>query len=565
MRRVGEVVVEALKRENVRFWFGLPGGDSMKLFYDDLYGVKEIKTVLVRHEQSAPFMAIANSRLTGQPSVCHATTGPGTANMVSGIIEARHSCAPVIAIVPCLSRTEEGKGSIHEVDSRSIFEHITKWSVRVDIPEKLPWYLRRAFSIACNGKPGPVFIEIPTDIKRGNIPKYTPSMRPIRYGGDPERVKDGIKLILKSERPIIVAGGGAILSRAFTEVPELAEMLAAPIFTSPAGRGIVSEDHPLAVGQVGLYRDHKIGERIFNDADLLISIGCHFESLESASWQWFPPRAKMIQIDIDSFEIGRNWIPDVAIVGDAKLVLADLIKGLLKALKMKRFEETSFVKELMKTKKEYEAEIEKELSSLGTITGGLVVRRLSETFGKDTILANENAALDLWSYYFPYYKVLDVGPCVGAFDGFNCMGAGVAGAIAAKITVPQKKAVCTTGDGAFQMLMHELPTAVQYEAPATFVVFNNFALGWVKFRQKQRYEGRFIDTTFEIQPDFAKVAEACKCYGERIEKPIDVATGMRNALKANKDGIPAVLDVIFPENWWDTQPKTFLKYCDLTR
>jgi acetolactate synthase-1/2/3 large subunit len=557
---IGKSIVEALRKEKVRFLFGMPGADSRKMLYDTLYDEPEIKHVQVRHTQSAPFMAMASSRLTGQPTVCTGTSGPGVMNMVVGVAEAHSICAPVMAVVPCISMIQDGRGAGHEVDSLSVYKPITKWAVRVEVAEKIPWCLRRAFSISCNGKPGPVYVEFPGDLDEAAvIPRYVPSTRPIRTAGDPERVREAADLITKSQTPVIISGGGALSSGAFKEVPMLAEILFAPIFTTPTGRGIVSEDHPLAVGLTGVYRN-EIADNVYANADLLISIGFRFELLETMKFNWLPKSAKLIQIDIDPFEIGKHFLADVAIVGDAKLVLQQIIDVVREKTKRGPFTEMPRVKELVKAKQDYESAIDSELAGVVPVSAARVVKELGKIFGKNTILANENGAVDIWSYIFPYYKVLDVGPCVGAFDQLNCMGAGVASAIGAKITVPSKKVVCTTGDGAFQMLMHELPVTAQYNAPVTFVIFNNFALGWTKYGQKVLFKERFIDTDFKTVPDYVKFAESCKCYGERIEKPDQIASSLKNALRANGEGKSAVLDIVLPPNWWDWQPKSWIEW-----
>jgi acetolactate synthase-1/2/3 large subunit len=554
---VARSIIEALKAENVRYLFGLPGGDSRKMLYDALYDDPSvIKHILVRHPQSAPFMALASSRLTGEPTICHATGGPGVANLFVGMGEAYSSCAPVIALVPSLPMAVDGRGAHHEMDNLSAFKSVTKWAARVEVAQKVPWCLRRAFSIACNGKPGPVYLEFPEELEATNIPPYVPSIRPIRTAGSPERVSEAADFLLKSHRPVIISGGGAISSKAFQEIPELAELLCAPIFTSPTGRGIVPEDHPLILGSTGAYRN-EIADRFYGEADLVISVGFRFELVESLKFNWFPKSAKLIQIDIDSFEIGRNLIPDVAIVGDAKLVLRQIIEALKEKMEKKPLKSMPRLQEIIKAKKEYEDAIEKEIEGCTPVSAARVLRDLGRVFGKDTILALENGAVDIWAYFFPFYKMLEMGPAVGAVDGLNCMGAGVAGAIGAKITVPGKKVACITGDGAFQMLMHELPVTVQYKAPVTFIVFNNFALGWVKYGQKVLLKERFIDTDFDIVPDFTKFAESCKCYGEKVEKPDQVTAALKRALHANQDGQSAVLDIIMPSDWWNRQPKAW--------
>lgn len=550
-----EAIVCALRAEKTEYVFGLPGGD---LFYDSLYDAPEIKTVLVREESSGPFMAMAYARLTGKQGVCYGSSGPGVANLVPGIMEAHSACLPVIAIASASNLSNAGMGAFQEVDQISIMKPLTKWCERITLPERAPWVMRRAFSLAANGKPGPVFIEIPKDVGlvEASIPEYIPSRYPHRSSGDPQDIEEAALLLMKAERPVMVAGGGAVSSRAFEEVRQVAEFLGIPIMTTPSGRGIIPEDHPLALGLVGLYFT-EVGEKVYGEADLLMTVGSRNEDFQSGQQRFFPKGANYIQIDIDPHEIGRNWIPDVAVVGDAKLVLRDLTTLLRNQVKGKGLE-NSRIGALLRAKEEYEERVKAEcLTDSMPIKTKRVVRELNAVFGKDTILINENGSQDLWSYYFPYYKVLDVNACVAPGEQ-TCMGGGVAAAIGAKLAMPERKVVCTTGDGAFQMFMKELPTAVQHDAPVTYVVLNNFSLGWVKFSQKRRRD-RSVAVDFKIQPNFVQVAEACECYGERVERPGDIRPAIERALKANREGKPAVVEFIV--DGWDFAPgfKNFYK------
>ncbi len=536
-----DAVVEAFKAEKVDYLFGLPG--HPKILYDQLYDTPDIKPILVRHECSGVLMAMAYARISGKTGVCFGSPGPGIANLVPGFLEAYYACTPLVAPCPSASLEAEGSGAFQECNQVGMFKPITKWSVRVPRTERIPWFMRRAFSLANNGKPGPIFIEIPSDVgfAEKEMPKYIP-FKKMLIRGEPQQVSAAITLLLRSEKPVIIVGGGVILSRAYNELRHFAELIGIPVLTTPSGRGSIPEDHPLAIGLVGIYRT-KIGKKVQEEADLIITIGSRNEELQSGAFQYFPEKAKYIQIDIDSFEIGRNWIPDVALVGDAKLVLIDLITGLQEKISKKKVEEMRRVAVIIKAKKEYEAEIEEECETEALpIKTKRVIRELNKVFGKDTILCNENGMQDLWSYYFPYYKVLNVGDVFPPAEQ-TLMGMAVAGSIGAKLAAPHKNVVCTSGDGAFQMYMKEMPTAVQYKAPVTWVVLNNYSLGWVKYIQRA-YNERFIATDFEIQPDFLKIAEANKCYGQRIEKPNDIKEGLENALQVNKENIPALLEFI---------------------
>lgn len=540
-----QAAVEALKSEKIKYVFGLPGGEQ---FYDALALNPDVKPVLVREESSGVFMAMGYAQMTGTAGVCFGSSGPGVANLVPGLMEARAACVPIVAIASASDEARAGMGAFQEVDQISIVRPITRWAERITQPQRVPWAMRRAFSLACNGKPGPVFIEIPKDIgtQTADIPDYVPAEYPIRSAGDPARIEAAAELLLKAQKPLLIAGGGALSAGASCKVKELAELLSIPVMTTPSGRGIIEESHPLAFGVVGLYFS-KIGEQVYSEADVLITIGSRNEDFQSGCQQFFPDGAKYIQVDIDPDEIGRNWIPDVAVVGDANLVLCDLIE-VLKAQTKEAENLSPRAEALIAAKEQYDAEVAAEcLTDAVPIKTKRVVQTLNDVYGENTILVNENGSQDLWSYYFPYYKVLDVNGCVAPGEQ-TCMGFGIAAAIGAKLGQPDKKVVCTTGDGAFQMFMKELPTAVQYHAPVTYVVLNNFSLGWVKFGQ-QRRGSQFTGVDFEAQPDFVKIAEANQCYGERVENPADIRPALERAKQATQNGTPAVVEFIV--DGWD--------------
>ena len=538
-----EAIASMVKSQGVEFVFGI-GDTELQLYAEKVPGVTPVN---LRYEGSAPFMAMAYSRLSGKPGVCSASTGPGVANMVPGVLEAYYGCSPLVMVCPAISQKTEGMGEFQECDQIGMMKPITKWSARIPHAERIPWFVNRAFSIAMNGQPGPVFLELPYDVG-GRIlreikvdigqPKYVP-VEKMRIAGEPKLINAAVELLLKAERVVAVAGNGAVLSGASEEFREFIELLGIPFLTTPGGRGILSEEHPLALGVSGLYRT-KVGKKVYSDANLVITIGTRNESFQTHGWNDFPEGAKFIQIDISPFEIGRNWMPDAGIVGDARIVLSQLTDAIKERVKKtSNFREMPEVKEIIKAKREFEAEVEAECKTEATlIPAKRIVYELSQVFGKNTVLVNENGSQDIWSYCFPYYKVQDGSECVPVAEQ-TCMGMGVVGAIAAKLTKPEKNVVCVVGDGAFQMYMKELPTAAQYNAGCTWVVLNNSAFGWIKYNQMK---GAGWDTsTFKVQPDLVKWAEACKCYGRSIEKPAEIKPALEEALKVNKKGIPAVL------------------------
>ena len=551
--RAWKSVVDSLVAEKVEYVFGLTGNDWE--FWDYLTDTS-IKPILVRNELSSVFMAMAHARLTGRPGIVSNSPGPANANMFAGFLEAQAGCMPIIAPSPCAAMKNEGKGQFQETDFVPSFRQVSKWSYRVTVPDKIPWAMRRAFSLATGGKPGPIFLEIPMDV--GNTVCTPPPYRPIQPKMKPRPaeadVKDALRLISNSERPVIVSGGGVVLAGASQELITFAESLAIPVLTTPSGRGTIPENHPLSFGLVGLYRT-RVAKKVYDEADLLISVGSRNEEFQTAGWDYFPKGAKFVQIDIDPFEIGRNLVPDVALVGDAKLALQDLTSGISEIMRQAKIR-SERAKDLAKAREEYETVVEEECNTVEIpLRTKRIVKELNRVFGNDTILANENGSQDLWSYYCPYYKVLDVGGCLGMAEQ-TCFGVGVIGAIGAKLTKPEKKVVCPVGDGAFQFSMFEIPTAVQHNAPVTWLILNNFGLGWEKYYQKYWLQsGRFTNTEFTFQPNFVKFAEANGCYGERIERPESIKPALQRALDANtKDSKPAILEFIvstfdFPEGF----------------
>ena len=537
------VLAEALKAEGVKYVFGLPGVQNFDVLYDGLYDVLDVRPILVRHEEAAAFMAYAYARLTGEPGICSGTAGPGAQHLVTGLAEAWTGCIPVIAICGQVSSKIEGMGAIQEFSQVPLFSPFTKLSQRIGRTDRIGWHVRRAFQIATTGKPGPVFLEIPDDVgtAKGPLLPYTPSIHPLRVRPSIDQVRKAVELILGAERPVIVAGGGVYLSRAFDELLNFAESLAVPVLTSAGGKGSIPEDHPLSAGCIGLYRND-VGKKVWEEADLVIGIGTRFEELESADWIWFPERAKLIQMDIDPTEIGRNWIPDVPVIGDAKLALEDLKEYCDSRAKKSKYSENPRIKELLKAKQEFEGILKDELSRESNRPKVLAIMvEARKAFERNAILVHENGSLDIWSY--SYLPVLEVGADVIP-AGQTCMGFGVAGVIGAKLAKPERQAVCITGDGAFQMMMDNLCVAVQYGVAPTWIILDNYSLGWIKWWQHFFYNDRYISADFETQPNFVKIAEAHGCFGQRIERPGEINDAFRNAVKANKENVPAVLDFV---------------------
>ena len=537
-----EAIVRMVRAQGVEFTWGV-GDSQLQLYAGQAPGLRGIN---LRYEGSAPFMAMAYSRVTGMPGVCSASTGPGVANLVPGALEALYACSPLVMICPSVNQKTEGMGEFQECDQLGMMRPVTKWCARVHDISRLAWYVRRAFTLALNDQPGPVFIEIPNDVG-GDIthglpididePLYRPAER-IRPAGDPERVSRAVDLLVDAKRPAIIAGNGAMLSGAGGSLLELVETLGLPFATTPGGRGIVSERHPLALGCVGLYRNHMTADYL-KGADVVLALGTRNEAFQTHRWKDLAPGAKLLHVDISGAEIGRNWIPDVGIVGDAALVLRQMLNEVRgrRSLRM-----DSALAGMIRDRKEHLfREVEEECRTTEyPVPARRVVHEVSAVFRDNTVLVNENGSQDSWSYFYPYYTVGENSACVPVAEQ-TCMGMGVVGAIAAKLTAPDKNVVCITGDGAFQMYMKELPTAAQYGAACTWVVLNNSALGWPMYYQMNTVG--WNTTSFEVQPDFQAIARASGCHGRKVNSAEELRPALEEALRLNTQGIPVVLDV----------------------
>ncbi len=544
-----QVIVEALEAEGVRCVFGMPG--NPRLLYDALYDSRSVKAIHAREQSSGVFMAIGHARATGGVGVCFGSTGPGFTNMLSGILEAQAASTPLVVLSASVSTTHEGLPAFQETDQLAMARPVTKWSYRIPSPERTPWAIRRAFQIARSGCPGPVYVEIPTDLslQPRAISAYTPSVRPAPPRPDAAALEQLVDLLNQAERPVAVAGGGTVWAGAFGEVMRLADELKVPVLTTASGRGSIDERNPLSLGLTGLYFT-RVGREVYFDADLLLILGSRNDQFETGMWHYRPANAKIAQIDIDAEAIGRNWIPDQGIVADVRSSLGDLIAAAdpPSSLRVERAER------IAAQKSAYLAEIAEECAnSYPHVKTKVVLNAYQRIFGRDSVLVNENGSQDLWSYYAPYFTVPARG-CVPP-GAQTCMGAGVSGAVGVKLARPESAVVCVTGDGAFQMHMREIATAAQYKLGITYLVLNNRALGWIRFHQR-RGGARYIATEFDVQADFATVASASGCFGATVHRPEELEPALEQARAANEQARPAVLDITVD----DELPQGFEQY-----
>jgi acetolactate synthase-1/2/3 large subunit len=546
----GRAVVDALRAEGVRFVFGLPGGHVLRI-YDALYDTPEIRHVLVRHEQHAASMAAAHAQLTGRPGVCLVTAGPGCTNLLSGIAEAYVGSLPVVVIAGRGSTETAMRGAAQEVATDRIFAPVTKWSVRVDRAEDIVPALRHGFATARSGKPGPVLVDIPRDLLDADVPAecyVAVGSRP-RQPADASAVTAAVDALAGAECPLIVAGGGAVAADASREVVVLAELLAAPVLTSLAGRGSIPDDHPLSAGGLGVHRN-RLSKRLLVEADVVLGLGCRFEEMETNWREGFVPsaNAQYLQIDIDPAEIGRSIPAALGLVGDVQVVLEQLVAGLRErgaGLAPDAFADHPRTQGVVAEIAEIEAEADElAASSQRPIHPLRVVRAIREAFPRETTVAIDVGCLaQHMAGAMPYFKVFEPRSLIVP-SSFYGMGFAAAALPAARLVHPERPAVAFVGDGSFQMVINVLPTAAEHGLGVTWCVFDDNALGSIWDIQQHRFGERILATEFDVQPDFARIAEASACYGERVEDPDEVDAALGRALAANEAGVPAVVDFV---------------------
>jgi acetolactate synthase-1/2/3 large subunit len=550
-------IAEGLVAEGIDRIYGMPGNPLHLVA--DVVEATDIRIILNRHEHSGVACAYAAARLTGRPQVAFGNPGPGITNMVTGMLEAHSASLPVIGLSNGTPMATDGQGAFQELDSVALMRPVTKWATRIVDPGTTPWVLARAFQIAQSGRPGPVFIDVPSDI--GLAPKemddYVPALSRRRSRPDEADINEAVDLLKGARRPILWCGSGAYNAGAGEALMELASRTGAAIMTAPGGRGTVPEDHPLYLGQTGLYFT-QAGKDWFDGADLLIAVGTRLEEFSTGGWRYWPEKAQLIQIDIDPHAIALNKRPQAALVGDAALALQDILARLGEAAPQEAAERCKAIGNLQKAYLETVQRDAREQHA--PIRARQVVHAINTVFGHDTVMVHENGGADLWSYYWPYYRVLDAGDDIPMGEQ-TAMGMGVIGTIGAKLARPDKQVVCVTGDGAAQMAMMEFATAAEQNLGVTWVVLNNQMFGWPQYGQVLTNRAHAA-TNFEVPADLPAIARAQGCKAEHIADPAEVEAALGRAKTANARGVPYLLDIAIERHDY---PPHFVSHHETTR
>ncbi len=530
-----KALVEALKAEKVKHIFGIPGGSTIPT-YDVLYDERKIRHILTRHEQAAAHAAEGYARASGKVGVCLATSGPGATNLTTGILDAYMDSCPVVAITGQVPSPFLGTDAFQEADMMSLMLPITKHNFMARCVADLPRMIRLAFDIATTGRPGPVHIDIPKDVQMQKdnvkIPADVKCTKVIKFKPTTGETRQAVELLTKASRPVILAGGGIVSAAASAELVELAELLHAPVVTTMMGKGTIPENHPLSVGMLGMHGRISANMAI-TESDVLLGIGQRFDDRATGDVQHFAPKAKIIHVDIDPVEFGKNVRVDLPIAADAKLFLKDLIRGLRS--KAKRGKGGQWIKRIEKLRKESIPRMDHDDVP---IKPQRVIKEIMSVLGGDGIIVTEVGQNQMWAAH--YYESRKPRHFI-ASGGLGTMGFGFPAALGAKVARPNADVVDIAGDGSFLMNSQELATAVDNNIPAVACILNNRCLGMVKQWQDMFQNKRRSCTSLGDTPDFVKLAEAYGAWGDVANRPSEIAPKLKEALKSGK---PAVLEIV---------------------
>ncbi|MFQ5762067.1 MAG: biosynthetic-type acetolactate synthase large subunit [Candidatus Bathyarchaeia archaeon] len=526
--------VEALKREDVKVAFGIPGGAILP-FYDELRD-SPIRHILARHEQCAAHMADGYARASGKVGVCVATSGPGATNMVTGIATAYMDSSPVVAITGQVPLSMVGRDAFQEADIIGITHPVVKHSYQPTHPREIPPTIKAAFHIASTGRPGPVVVDLPRDVQVAsatvefprtvNLAGYKPTTEP-----HPLQLKKAVELLRKAERPIALAGGGAITSNSTPELMALAERLKMPVTTTFLGKGAIPEDHPMALGKIGLYGNGGANHALC-EADVILTVGVRFSDRTIVTFDKFAPNAKVIHIDIDPAEIGKNVDIDVPIVADATLAL----RGLMKTLAKYERQEPPASSWLARVK-ELKQEFDNADKGMEGITSPGILKLLRKLLPRETIATADVGLHQMWTAiafdcYSPRSFI--------SSGGLGPMGFSFPASVGAKVAYPNKPVVCLTGDGGFLMTQAEMATSIEEGLPVIVVIFNNRTLGMVAQLQRLFWGKRYYAVDLGKSPDFVKLAQAYGAEGRSIQSYDEFEKAVKEGLKSE---VSTVIDV----------------------
>ncbi len=534
-----KALMVAMENEGVKQVFGLPGGANLPMY--DEFARCDIRHILVRHEQSAAHMADGFGRVSRKPGVCFATSGPGATNILTGIATAQADSAPMVAVTGQVMVDMIGKDAFQESDIIGMTNPVVKYAFQPRDAKQIPECVKKGFFIAETGRPGPVLIDIPKDVQSNkadmkfidefNIRGYHPWTDP-----DVKNVERSITMLLNSERPVILAGGGTIISSAFAELQAVAELLMIPVVTTFKGKGAFPENHPLSLGPIGMH-GHAEANKIIDQADCVLAIGTRFSDRSIGTFDDFEHHRKIIHMDVDPAEIGKNQTTSVAVVGDVKASLRIMLKLLQN--KPQITTNTTWLKNVKDTKSYWKENLKIHPGEMGAAK---ILRKLRELLPADSIVTTEVGQHQMWASLF--FDVINPGTFFSS-TGLGTMGWGFPAAIGAKVARPNVHVVDIAGDGSFNMTENSLATAVLEDIPVIVFLINNYSLGMVAQWQRTFYDRRMIGVDQGKCPDYVKLAESYGAQGLRAQSMSELDSAIKTALHSN---VATVIDIpIDPE------------------
>ena len=528
-----EIVVECLKEQGVDTVFGYPGGAILNI-YDALYQHQdEITHILTSHEQGASHAADGYARATGRVGVCLATSGPGATNLVTGIATAYMDSVPVVAITCNVTNSLLGKDSFQEIDITGVTMPITKYNFIVKDVNRLATVIRRAFTIAQTGRPGPVLVDITKDVTAApcEYEKQVPEEIVRQSDTITEQDMDrAVEMIRKASKPFIFVGGGAVLANASDELRAFAHKIQAPVADSLMGKGAFDGHSPRYTGMIGMHGT-KASNLGVSECDLLVALGARFSDRVIGNPKKFADNAKIIHLDVDAAEINKNIRVDASIVGDLKLVLQKLNK----ALEQQNHEE--WMQKVIALKEKYPLKYDKEKLSCP-----YVMETIDRVTKGEALISTDVGQHQMWAAQYYHYTKPRTFLSSG---GLGTMGYGLGACIGAQVGQPDKICINIAGDGCFRMNMNELATASRYGIPIIQVVINNHVLGMVRQWQTLFYGKRYSQTVLNDKVDFCKVAEALGCDAIRVTKKEEMEPALREAIAKKA---PVLIECVIPED-----------------
>jgi acetolactate synthase I/II/III large subunit len=535
-----KALITSLEKEGVEIAFGLPGGANLPI-YDALVEA-DFRHILVRHEQSAAHMADGYARVKRKAGVCFATSGPGATNLITGIATAYADSSPLIAVTGQVPLMMIGKDAFQETDIIGVANPCTKYAFQPRTAIEIPEVVKKSFYIAESGRPGPVLIDIPKDVQQSEAEIFFPDLIKVRgYNPivDPDLTNVGkaVQLLRSAQRPIIMAGGGVILSGAFSELQALAELLMAPVVTTFKGKGAFPENHPLAMGPIGMH-GHPEANKIILEADLIVAVGARFSDRSVGRFDEFGKGMNIIHMDIDPAEIGKNKSVDIAIVGDVKSSLRSMVKMLSKDI-IKKDSDNEWLKRrrelidyFLETLRDYSREITAKKS----------LKKLREILPVESIVTTEVGQCQMWASL--HFDVISPGTFFSS-TGLGTMGFGFPASIGAKAAKPEAPVVDIAGDGSFNMTENALAVSVLDKLPVIVFLLNNYMLGMVAQWQRTFYDRRYMGVHQRNCPDYVKIAEAYGATGIRVGSMSELEKAIKYAVTSE---VATVIDIpIDPE------------------